>query len=103
MLNRITRRNALKTSAALASGLCLGTSVRFSRAASPNGKLNVACIGVGGQGSGHCHAMQGQNLVAIADCDEKRAGKNLRRCPPISGSTTTASSSTRWAASWMPW
>ena len=82
MSNRISRREALKTSSALATGLCFGTGVSFARADSPNEKLNVASIGVGGQGSGHTRAMAGgENLVAIADVDEKRAGGNWGRVP----------------------
>ena len=82
MSNRISRRDALKASGALATGLCLGTGVSFTRADSPNEKLNVACIGVGGQGGGHTRAMDGsQNLIAIADVDEKRAGGNWQLVP----------------------
>lgn len=81
MTNQITRRTALKKSAGIAAGLSLGTGVKFTLADSPNEKLNVACVGVGGQGGGHCRAMQRQNLVAIADVDEQRAGKNWQAVP----------------------
>lgn len=81
MTKPITRRSALKMSAGVVAGLSLGKGVKFTLADSPNEKLNVACIGVGGRGSGHCRAMQRQNLVAIADVDEKRAGKNWQSVP----------------------
>jgi predicted dehydrogenase len=81
MSKAINRRQAMKYSAALAGGYYIGTAARPVRAASANEKLNVACIGVGAQGSGHCQAMRGQNLIAIADVDEKRAGKNWEAVP----------------------
>jgi len=81
MTKPITRRSALQATAGVISGLALGGGVNFSRAESPNEKLNVACIGVGGRGRGHCQAMQRQNLLAIADVDEKRAGKNWQAVP----------------------
>jgi len=81
LFRKCSRRTALKSSVGLAGALALGTGVRWTLADSPNEKLNVACIGVGGQGGGHCKAMQGQNLLAIADVDEKRAGKNWMAVP----------------------
>jgi len=72
----------MKYSAAVAGGYFIGTAATPARAAGPNEKLNVACIGVGAQGSGHCQAMRGQNLIAIADVDENRAGKNWEAVPP---------------------
>ncbi|MCA9006938.1 MAG: twin-arginine translocation signal domain-containing protein, partial [Planctomycetaceae bacterium] len=46
---RITRREALQTTAALGAGLWLGSSPQPTRAAA-NEKLNVAVIGIGGRG-----------------------------------------------------
>ena len=77
---QITRREAIKHSATLAGALYVGTAAKPLFAAA-NDKLNVACIGVGGQGAGHCRAMLGQNLIAIADVDEKRAGGNWSAVP----------------------
>jgi len=44
-------------------------------------KLNVACIGVGGQGSVNVKAVSEENIVAVCDVDEKRAGKNFTQFP----------------------
>jgi len=72
------RRDMLKTSAAVGAGYWLGTSAKV-RAQSPNEKLNVACIGVGGQGGFSVNGVSGENVVAVCDVDEAKAGKNLTR------------------------
>jgi len=74
------RRDVLKTSLALGTGFYLGLSPR-ARGASANEKLNVACIGVGGQGGANVNGVSGENVVAVCDVDEKRAGKNFTRFP----------------------
>ena len=50
---------------------------------SPNEKLNVAGIGIGGQGGGDIDAVagEGQNLVALCDVDEKYAAKKFAQYP----------------------
>jgi len=72
------RRDMLKTSAAVAAGFWLGIAPK-ARAASPNEKLNVACIGVGGRGGANVGGVSGENIVAVCDVDEKRAGGNFNR------------------------
>ncbi|NQT37894.1 MAG: Gfo/Idh/MocA family oxidoreductase [Planctomycetes bacterium] len=74
------RREMLKTSAALGAGVWLGTAAKVN-ATSANEKLNVACIGVGGQGGANVNGVAGENVVAVCDVDEQRAGKNLSRFP----------------------
>ena len=96
-----SRRDFLKSTAlfagtAAAPALWSGTVARA--AASPNGKLNVAAIGVGGQGSGIGHAAgQLGNMVACCDVDreraEKFAAKYEGRAPPMA--TTGSYSSAR--------
>ncbi|MFO7902030.1 MAG: Gfo/Idh/MocA family oxidoreductase [Pirellulaceae bacterium] len=81
MAGKITRRNALKTSSALLTGYWLGTSARGARGQSANGKLNVACIGVGGRGGANVGGVSGENIVALCDVDEKRAGSRFERFP----------------------
>ena len=72
------RRKMLKASAAIGAGFWLGVGPKAS-AASPNEKLDVACIGVGGQGGGNVNRVSGENIVAVCDVDEKRAGGNYTR------------------------
>jgi len=70
MSSRVTRRSFLKAAAAAgAASVFVGPSI--GRAGeSPNNKLNIACIGVGGRGGAHVGAAAGQNLVALCDADE---------------------------------
>ncbi len=47
----------------------------------PSNKLNIAGIGVGGQGGGDLGAMSGENIVALCDVDWSRAVGTFRRYP----------------------
>ncbi len=47
----------------------------------PSEKLNIAGIGVGGQGAGDLGAVSSQNIVALCDVDWRRAGGTFRRYP----------------------
>lgn len=76
------RRDALKTTAAIGAGFWMGASADPLRAErSPNEKLNVACIGIGGQGGFQLNGVSGQNVVALCDVDDKRAGGAYGRFP----------------------
>lgn len=81
MARKISRRSWLSSCSLLASGVWLGTSSRPLFGDSPNEKLNVACIGIGGQGGGNVNAMSGQNLVALCDVDEVRGGSSFAKYP----------------------
>src|SRR6184192_2157253 len=63
----ITPRNALKAGQRI----------------SANDKLNVAGIGIGGQGGSDIAAVaaEGQNIVALCDVDSKYAAKNFAKYP----------------------
>jgi predicted dehydrogenase len=50
---------------------------------SPNEKLRVACIGVGGKGRGEVHAMAGEHLVAFCDPDDEQAAETYKEFPDI--------------------
>src|SRR5260221_14271161 len=75
------RRQFLKTSAFIgASAWAVGRGAWADDAApassSPNEKLNIACIGIGGKGeSDSTHASLYGNIVAICDIDDKRLDK----------------------------
>ncbi|QNN24430.1 Gfo/Idh/MocA family oxidoreductase [Planctomycetales bacterium ZRK34] len=61
----------------VASAATLGLSMpailpRLTRAASPNSKLNIAGIGVGGMGFNNIRQMAGENIVALCDVDRRR-------------------------------
>ena len=44
-------------------------------------KLNIAGIGVGGQGAGDLHEMEGENIVALCDVDWKYAAHTFKAYP----------------------
>jgi predicted dehydrogenase len=77
------RRDVLKTGAALATWTLLPGGVVTARAASPNGKLRTAHIGVGGMGGGDLNSIASHKQVEVAalcDVDSKNlaaaAGKH---------------------------
>ncbi|MEO8498304.1 MAG: Gfo/Idh/MocA family oxidoreductase [Planctomycetota bacterium] len=79
-MNRtIHRRRMLQTSALAGAGVWLGTNA--SAADSPNEKLNIACIGIGGRGGDNLKGVASQNIVALCDVDESRAGKAYEQHP----------------------
>ena len=77
MSQSLNRRDLLKGTAALGTGLYLGISTESARAAdSPNEKVNVACIGIGGQGGSNLRGLRKiANIVALCDVDDERASK----------------------------
>ncbi|MFH1718169.1 MAG: Gfo/Idh/MocA family oxidoreductase [Planctomycetota bacterium] len=51
------------------------------RRLSPNEKLNIAGIGVGGRGAGDLDEVGAENIVALCDVDDKYAAKTFNRYP----------------------
>ncbi len=81
-----TRRDILKASTATAAGLAFyhgASPKRGSAAESPNDKLRIACIGVGGRGAANVNGVKGQDLVAFVDVDEVRAGETFKKFPNV--------------------
>ena len=80
MTKKLTRRAMLQASAALGAGLWVGPTVAKD-SESPNEKLNVACIGIGGRGGANVKGVKSQNIVALCDVDEKRGGGSFKAHP----------------------
>lgn len=78
MANIITRRRFLETSAAAAA---LAASVPEVFSKSPNEKLNIACVGVGGRGRSDFNGVKSQNIVAICDIDDRNLESCARQVP----------------------
>ena len=82
--NNISRRTFIFGSAIMAAG-CATTGRRpytAPRAISPNEKLNIAGVGVGGMGHGDIsHAGDGNNVVALCDVDWRRAARAFESFP----------------------
>jgi predicted dehydrogenase len=83
MKTMLSRRNFLRTSAFSGTALLLLPRARLALAYEANAKLNVAGIGVGGQGRGDLDniAGLGVNIVALCDVDKKRAGDIFQKHP----------------------
>jgi predicted dehydrogenase len=86
MTQELTRRELIRV-ATLAGGLAaLGgvwTEGARAQSKSPNEKLNIACIGVGGQGGGDLREVSGENIVAMCDVDSQRAAKSFDKYPDV--------------------
>jgi predicted dehydrogenase len=83
MQTRIARRTFLRQAAIGGSGLLILKNARLAWAYEANSKLNLAGIGVGGQGRGNLDqfAGLGQNIVALCDVDRQRAGDIYQKHP----------------------
>ena len=77
----IDRRRFLQASAAGAAGLIILKDSRSAVAFPANEKLNIAGIGVGGQGGHDINCVSGENIVALCDVDDRRAGGSYKQFP----------------------
>ena len=48
---------------------------------SPNEKLNIAFVGIGGRGSANLKGLSDENIVALCDVDDERAGSAFEKNP----------------------
>ncbi len=78
----MNRRKFLASSAAAGTFMVLPSRV-LGRGGetSPNSKLNIAGIGIGGQGASDLHELSSQNIVALCDVDWDYAAKTFARYP----------------------
>src|SRR5512141_710211 len=58
-----------------------GSVLGLNGATSPNEKLNIAGIGIGGQGASDLSNMESENIVALCDVDKNYAGHTFRKYP----------------------
>lgn len=49
----------------------------------PSDKLNIACVGVGGQGAYDVEGVSSENIVALCDVDEERAAETFEKYPRV--------------------
>jgi predicted dehydrogenase len=59
------------------------TSLKHLGFKSPNEKLNIAAIGAGGKGASDIAGCSSENIVAMADPDDKRAAKTFAAYPDV--------------------
>ncbi|EEF61556.1 Gfo/Idh/MocA family protein [Pedosphaera parvula] len=78
----LTRRHFIYTTALAASSLALSAyaapKVKYK---SPNEKLNIGLIGVGGKGEVDSEGMSGENIIAMCDVDSKTLAKGAKKWP----------------------
>src|SRR5690606_21226755 len=74
-----TRRDFLRTSAAIGAAVYVGHDKAWSQEKSPNERVRYACIGVGGKGGSDSTAAGDHGeVVAICDVDEQTLGKQSK-------------------------
>lgn len=77
----IQRRQFLKSTAAIGTGLTIIPSGVLAGQNAPSSRLNVAIIGVGGRGRAHFRAVKDENVVALCDIDELALAKAANTFP----------------------
>jgi predicted dehydrogenase len=79
----LTRRHFLRgaTLSTAAFMIVPGGVLGLRGAASANNKLNLAGIGIGGQGAHDLNQMEGENIIALCDVDKHHAAHTFKRYP----------------------
>ncbi len=81
-VGQVTRRHFLAASATLAAFTLVPRHVLGGpRHISPNEKLNIAGIGIGGQGAWDLNEVKSENIVALCDVDWDYAAKTFQKYP----------------------
>jgi predicted dehydrogenase len=78
---RIGRRTFLKHCAVSGAGLIILKSGTLKAGNSPNEKLNIAVIGVGGRGGDNMNSVADETIVALCDVNEKNLAAAAQRFP----------------------
>jgi predicted dehydrogenase len=81
----ISRRDFVKGGAAALAGFTIVPSYVLGGAGvkPPSEKLNVAFIGVGGQGERNIRSLAGENIAALCDVDDERAAEMYKMYPDV--------------------
>ena len=83
----LSRRDFLKSATIASAAVSLPAILKGqgsgASAQSPNDKLNIACIGVGGRGWDVVHGVKSENFVAFCDVDDQRAAKTYEEFPSV--------------------
>jgi len=80
--SKLSRRDFMGAAAAAAAFTVVPRHVLGGpRNAAPSEKLNIAGIGVGGQGGGDIRAVSSENIVALCDVDWRHASGTFKRYP----------------------
>jgi len=80
MTRKMHRRRFLKGTA-VAGAAFVASRSRLVRAASPNEKLNIAAVGVGGRGWADINGCRSENIVALCDVNAKSMARATKAFP----------------------
>jgi len=80
---KLTRRTVLRHSALAGIAVWTGGRIGLGQQKSPNEKLHIAGIGIGGRGVNDINACAGENIVALCDVDQRRAWPSFVRFPRV--------------------
>jgi predicted dehydrogenase len=78
------RRTFLKRSSWIGAGLWVVAGGARGAGPSPNERLDIGLIGVGGRGEANLKAVSGENVVALCDVDDRTLGRAAERFPAAS-------------------
>jgi len=76
-----TRRQFLYTTAVAGAAAMTGCAIGRPRRVSPNEKLNIGCVGVGGKGDSDVAGCASENIVALCDVDATTLAKKREKYP----------------------
>ncbi|HLB73098.1 MAG TPA: Gfo/Idh/MocA family oxidoreductase [Sedimentisphaerales bacterium] len=79
--NKMKRRTFLKQSAVIGAGLVVAKSGILRAGNSPNEKLNIAVIGVGGRGGSNMNDVRSENIVALCDVNADNLDSAAKQFP----------------------
>ena len=81
----IHRRQFIKRSAALGIFTILpsGIYAQQGKRVSPNGKIQVACVGVGGRGRSVMNSCKSEQVIALCDVDQRKAKQTFAAHPDL--------------------
>ena len=79
-MHHFSRRSFIKSSSLASTGLIFIPSFLKN---SPNNRLNVAVIGVGGRGKANWSKIPKENIVALCDVDDNRAASGYEMFPKV--------------------
>jgi predicted dehydrogenase len=81
-LHQLDRREMLRRTALIGFGVCsAGPFLARPRVEAANEKLSIAIVGAGGRGWDNLNGVQGENIVALCDVDDRSAAKAYEAFP----------------------
>ncbi len=81
MEKKMKRRDFMQKGAAAGAGLVILKSGILKAGASPNEKLNIAAIGVGGRGKADIRGVKSENIVALCDVNANNLAAAAKEYP----------------------